>query len=115
MGIDKLPFRRPDVWLAQMPPFLAQYGVTIVYVLGVIEILIALLLFTKLFRIGAIGATGILIGAISTLGWNDIAARDIGLLFSAVSLLLPWEQHITAASIVSSYRNLLRGAPPTHK
>jgi len=115
MGIDKLPFMRPEIWLTQMPKFLSQYGVTIIYVLGIVEIVIGILLLTKLFRIGALGAAGILIGAIWTLGWNDIAARDVGLLLGAIALLLPWEPHVTATSIVSSYRNLLRGKPPVHK
>ncbi|MBI4146725.1 DoxX family protein [Candidatus Woesearchaeota archaeon] len=113
MGVDK--FARPDVWLVQMPEFLRVYGLNFMFVLGGIECLIGLLLLVRsYFRLGALGAVVILVGAISTLGVNDIAARDVGLLFGAVALLLPWEHHLTPRSVVRNYLSMLKGKPPGH-
>ena len=110
MGVDK--FLRPDVWQIQMPPFLEQLGVQFIFVLGSIEVLLALLLVTnRFYRLGALGCVVILIGAIGPVGINDIAARDVGLLASAFALLLPWEHQLRPRAILRSYTNLLKGRP----
>lgn len=108
MGVDK--FLRPDVWLIQMPPVLQDVGINVIFALGVVEVIIALMLLTKRFYVlGALGSAAILAGAIMTMGVNDIAARDIGLLFSSLALLLPWEHHMTPKSIMKGYMGLLKG------
>ena len=110
MGVDK--FLRPDVWQIQMPPVLQGLGVNFIFALGAIEVVIALMLLSKrFFRLGAIGSTVILAGAIMTMGVNDIAARDAGLLFASLALLLPWEHHMTPRSIMKGYMGLLKGKP----
>lgn len=109
MGADK--FSRPAVWLIQMPSQLQGFGEQGMFVLGALEVLIALLLVTRFFRIGALGASAILVGAIYTMGINDIAARDAGLLAAALALLLPWEHHLTSKKIMQNYVGLLKGKP----
>lgn len=110
MGVDK--FLRPDVWLIQMPPVLQDLGLNVIFVLGAVEVIIALMLLSRRFYVlGAIGSTAILAGAIMTMGVNDISARDAGLLFSSLALLLPWEHHMTPKSIMKGYVNLLKGKP----
>lgn len=110
MGVDK--FLRPDVWLIQMPPVLQDLGATFILVLGGIELVLALMLLTsRFFRLGALGCTAILAGAIMTMGVNDIAARDAGLLFASFALLLPWEHHLTPKSIMKNYIGLVKGKP----
>ncbi|MBS3147958.1 hypothetical protein J4219_03685 [Candidatus Woesearchaeota archaeon] len=104
MGVDK--FLRPDVWVIQMPPQMAS--TQIVSVLGGLEILIGVLLLTKMYKFGALGASGILVGAIGTLGLNDIAVRDFGLLLSALSLLFQTHKGIEPKDILRSYTDLFK-------
>lgn len=104
MGVDK--FLRPDVWLIQMPPQLAFAN--FVSFLGGAEILLGLLLLSKLYRLGALGSAAILVGAIGTMGVNDIAVRDFGLLLSAVSLLFPGHKGIEPKDILRSYSDLFK-------
>ena len=104
IGVDK--FVRPAIWLVQMPPQLAFANV--VAVLGGIEVIIGLMLLTKMYRFGAIGAAGILVGAIATMGVNDISARDFGLLLSAVSLLFSGHKGIEPKDILRSYTDLFK-------
>ena len=104
MGVDK--FLRPDVWLVQMPQQLAS--AQIVSVLGGVEILIGVLLLTKMYRFGALGASGILVGAIGSMGLNDIAVRDFGLLLSAVSLFFHPHKGIEPKDILRSYTDLFK-------
>ena len=110
MGVDKL--LRPDVWLIQMPPFMQSLGINIIFVLAAAEIIIAFLLLTnRFYRLAAFGCVGILAGAIMTMGMNDIAARDAGLLFASFALLLPWEHHMTPRTIMKGYMGLVKGKP----
>jgi len=108
MGVDK--FLRPDVWLIQMPPVLQDAGLNVIFALGAVEVILALLLLSsRFFRLAAFGCVAILAGAIMTIGINDIAARDAGLLFASFALLLPWEHHVTPKSIMRNYVGLLKG------
>ena len=106
-GVDK--FLRPDIWVVQMPEFLQLYGVDFIFFLGASELVIGVLFLSKkYFRIGALGAVGILIGAIGTLGWNDIAVRDAGLLVMAFSLMVPWTNHVTPKAVLAQYVDLMK-------
>jgi len=110
MGVDKL--LRPDIWLLQMPPALANLGTNFIFVLGAIEIILALMMLSnRFFRLAAFGCVVILSGAIMTLGINDIAARDVGLLFAALSLVAWFDHHMTPRTIMRGYVGLLKGKP----
>ncbi|PIR49454.1 hypothetical protein COU79_04810 [Candidatus Peregrinibacteria bacterium CG10_big_fil_rev_8_21_14_0_10_54_7] len=58
-------------------------------VLGVLEIAIAVMLVTQLRniqRIASLAAGAYIAGVLTQTGWNDIAARDIAILTSALAL-----------------------------
>jgi len=104
-GIDK--FVHPDFWLVQAPKVLQGYGHNFIFLLGLIELVVGLVLLSKHFRWGAFVASGMLAFIIVVvLGFNDVAVRDLGLLLCALSLLIPDERHVSSKSVI----NLLRGA-----
>jgi hypothetical protein len=60
-------------------------------IFGVIELGLAVLLVIPIRRVRQVAAALIifhLLGVLSQVGWNDVGVQDIGLLLSAVSLLL---------------------------
>ena len=91
-GIDK--FINPLIWIGWIPPWmdglLGMSKDVWLRIIGVVEITIALLLVIPVVRIRKIG-TGIaiiyLLGILSQTGFNDLGARDFGLLMSALALL----------------------------
>lgn len=92
-GIDKLV--HPVVWIGWMPPWMEGLGgftsVEWLKAVAVGEIVIGVLMlipFRALQKVGAFLAALHLIAVLTQTGWNDIAVRDIGLLFMAMSLLL---------------------------
>ncbi|MEK6963759.1 MAG: DoxX family membrane protein [Nanoarchaeota archaeon] len=90
-GIDAL--LNPGVWSTLVPKWiLSLSGLsadTFMYFNGVIEIILGLLLLVGLWaRLIAALTACLLLGIIFTLGYGDLAVRDMGLLFGAISLVL---------------------------
>jgi len=88
-GIDK--FFHPKLWSAYMPPWFS--GIlpielfTFIYLLGVFEIIVGVLVLIGLYtRSAAIISAAFLLGIIASLGFNDIVIRDAGLLFLALGI-----------------------------
>ena len=92
-GIDKLV--EPYLWIQWIPPWMDGLGgvrsnvwLTII---GVVEILFALLLLIPKRRVQQVAVVlmiGHLIGVLTQTGWSDIGVRDFGLLLSGAALLL---------------------------
>ena len=95
-GIDK--FVHPILWVGFLPLWMnGMMGIendAWIIIIGVLEVVLALLLIIPVSIIRKIGTILIalhLLGIIWQVGWNDVAVRDIGLMLSAVALffLLP--------------------------
>ena len=91
-GIDK--FLSPIVWIGWIPQwmegFLSLHRDAWLRVIGLTELLLALLILIPVQKIRQIGVILICIHLIAILtqtGWNDIGVRDAGLLLSALALL----------------------------
>ena len=92
-GIDK--FLSPLLWIGWIPEWLnGALGAskeTWLRIIGVIEILSAIGLLLPIRRLRQLACIGMmlqLLGILSQTGWNDVAARDINILLSALALLL---------------------------
>ena len=90
-GLDKLI--HPLLWLGWIPKTIINLipfsGNTFIYILGVVELVLGVLLIVGfLVRIVALFTALNLIGVIVSIGFNDIAVRDFGLLIMAVSLAI---------------------------
>ncbi|MEK7590913.1 MAG: hypothetical protein AAB489_01765 [Patescibacteria group bacterium] len=91
-GINK--FMHPLVWIGWIPPWTdGLLGISKdvwLRIVGFMEILIAFLLVVPIRRLRQMGA-GLaileLLGILSQVGFNDIGARDFGLLINALALL----------------------------
>ena len=90
-GIDK--FVHPLHWIGWLPPWLdglAGFDKNAwLQIIGVTETVIgvAVLIPVRIIqKIGALLGVIHLAGIVSQVGWNDIAVRDIGLLFMTVAL-----------------------------
>ena len=91
-GLDKL--RNPILWTGFLPLWmdgLFQVGKdSWIIVVGVVEMLFALLLLIPVRRVRQVAALLMalhLVAVLIQVGWNDIGVRDSGLLFSSVALL----------------------------
>ena len=85
----------PELWIQWMPSWIdGMMGLTKarwLTVIGISEVLLALLLlfpFRRVRQIGAILVCLHLVGIITQVGWNEIGIRDIGLLAGAIALLM---------------------------
>jgi len=92
-GLDKL--RSPILWSGFLPLWmdgLFQVGNdSWIVVIGILELLFALLLLVPIRRIrqtAAILIAAHFTGIIWQVGWNDVGVRDIGLLMSDVALMI---------------------------
>lgn len=89
-GIDK--FFHTQAWMNWIPPkltFILPISTqTFTYILGIIEMTIGLFIFLGfLTRIFALLASLNLLAIIITVGFNEIAARDIAILAASISLI----------------------------
>ncbi len=85
-GISQLI--NPENWLAWFPTLNFIEPLTLIFVNGIVDLIIGfLLLIGLLTRIIAFLAVLHLVGVIFTLGYNDIAIRDFGLLLASLSVL----------------------------
>lgn len=90
-GIDK--FVSPLIWIGWLPSWMdGLLGLgksTWIQIIGAAEIIIAVLLFIPVRivqKTGALLAVLHLAAVLTQTGWNDVAVRDIGLLFMTVAL-----------------------------
>ena len=89
-GIDA--YLNPGVWSSLIPNWILSIShlsaFTFMYLNGALEIILGILLLIGLWtRLVASITILFLVGIIITLGYNDIAVRDFGLLLAAVSLI----------------------------
>lgn len=80
-----------DYWVALLPGYVSQFIEPQIMMLmtGVFDFVFGLLLLLGLFtRISALLMALHLIGVIITLGYNDIAVRDFGLLLATIGIFL---------------------------
>jgi len=90
-GIDK--FFNPSIWSRWIPEWFASFlfveEFTFVYMTGVFEALIGLLLLIGLYtRLTAGIAAAMLMVIAASLGYNDIMIRDLGLAFMSMSIMM---------------------------
>lgn len=93
-----------DFWMGFIPPWMESILPisvnSFLYIQGFIETLIGILLIIGLLvRLSAFVAALILITIILTLGFNDLALRDFGLLMMALSLTILGSGRLTIKSI----------------
>ena len=89
MGIDI--WVHTDYWVTLLPGYVSQFIEPQIMMLmtGVFDFVFGLLLLLGLFtRISALLMALHLIGVINTLGYNDIAVRDFGLLLATIGIFL---------------------------
>lgn len=89
MGIDI--WVHTDYWMTWLPGYVSQFIEPQIMMLmtGVFDFVFGLLLLLGLFtRISALLMALHLIGVINTLGYNDIAVRDFGLLLATIGIFL---------------------------
>ncbi|HLD05288.1 MAG TPA: DoxX family membrane protein [Candidatus Nanoarchaeia archaeon] len=89
-GIDAL--LNPGVWSTLVPKWILGWSHlsadTFMYLNGVIEIILGLLLLIGLWtRLAAMLTACLLLGILLSLGYGDLAVRDFGLFLGAISLL----------------------------
>ncbi len=92
-GIDK--FLHPLLWIGWIPPWMdGLLGMTKdvwLQIIGGMEMLFALLLLIPIRPIQKTGAALMalnLIGILTQVGWNDMGARDFGLMMMSIALFL---------------------------
>ena len=82
----------PSGWLGYLPDFVLGFGIspsTFILLNGIFDLLIGLLLVFGLFlRIASAFGILHLAGIIFSLGWNDVAVRDLGLMIVLISVFL---------------------------
>jgi len=78
-------------WLAWFPSWIESFGVeltTVILITGIFNLIIGGLLLLGLFtRLAALLGILHLVGVITTIGYNDIAIRDFGLLLALIGVL----------------------------
>ena len=100
-GIDK--FFNPDIWGSYVPSTFANllpFNLnTFMYLNGIFEIIIAILLFPqKTRRSAALLSVLFLVGIIISLPWSEISVRDVGLLFMALALFFEKPKEVITPS-----------------
>lgn len=94
-GIDK--FIHPNYWIQAWVPqwavdLVGSFGLgatQLIYVLGVVEILIAVSIATGVFiKIASLLALALIVGIVILHGFGEIAVRDIGLMGGLLAIIL---------------------------
>ena len=88
-GVDK--FFHPFPWSQYIPPWftslLPMKAFTFIYLMGVFESIVGLLVLLGLFtRLASVLSALLLLGIIGSLGYNEIMVRDAGLFFLALGI-----------------------------
>lgn len=90
-GVDK--FVHPQLWIDWMPMWMdGIFGISNhgwMYITGIAEIIFAFMLIIPIRTIrqaGALLCVLHLVAVLTQTGWNDVAVRDIGLLFMSLGL-----------------------------
>ena len=89
IGIDQL--LKPDLWASYFPDWITTFSSisTFVTLNGIFDAAIgAFLLLGLLTRLVSAIAVLHLLGVIYTLGYNDIAIRDLGILIAAIAVFM---------------------------
>lgn len=94
-------FLDPDFFVKVIPPFLMDFAMPIVYISGVVEIVIGLLLFTKKYqRMGALAFMSLMLFFLPLHIWDVFAENPftgsqqnalIRLVMQFVLIALPWK------------------------
>ena|SRR3989344_6937090 len=81
----------PEGWFGYLPSFVLNTGVsasTFILFNGIFDLVIGLLLILGLFlKVASVLGILHILGIVYSLGWNDVAVRDIGLLIVLISVL----------------------------
>lgn len=86
-------FVSPESWATYVAPVIAKFlpfsTVTLMYVMGVLETVVGVMLIIGIFtQVAALLASLQLLAIVTTTGWSDIVVRDIGLLLASLALTL---------------------------
>lgn len=94
-------FLEPDFFVKVIPPFLMDFAMPIVYISGVVEIAIGILMFTKKYqKIGALAFMGLMLFFLPLHIWDVFAENPftgsqqnalIRLVMQFVLIALPWK------------------------
>ena len=84
-------FVNPSSWEGYLPAFVVSNfnAATFIFLNGVFDSLIGTLLISGVFvRVSSLLGIVHLLGIVFSLGWNDVAVRDIGLLIVLIAVFL---------------------------
>jgi len=89
----------PNYWAGYLPSYTLNFGVSsglIIFLNGILDLFIGvgivLGIYLRFFSV--LGILRILV-IIFSLGWNDVAVRDIGIIFALVSIFLNGEDNFS--------------------
>lgn len=108
-GIDK--FIHLQLWMAYMPvwltPYLPMSIEMFMYIQGVIEAVLGMFLIIGFWsRTSAFFCALLLAGIVFTLGYNEIAIRDFGLLLGALALSLREQERWSIDALLKENRKI---------
>lgn len=108
-------FKNPAAWTRMIPAFVQSLGIsatTAVYLNGIVEILLALLLLLGLFtRISAGLVVVHLANIILILGYGPTAARDVSIALATLAVFLNGPDDFSLDSYFAYRRSLARPLP----
>lgn len=82
-GVDK--FFHPDLWINYIPLWFPFASVSFIYVLGVVESLLGLLVLAG-FGLASLACALMLVPIMFSLGFNELFVRDFGLFCLALGI-----------------------------
>lgn len=96
-GIDQV--FKPAKWLVWLPEFTPIEPNTLIFIIGIFNFVVGALLLAGVFiRIAAVLGGLHLIGVIFSIGYNDVAIRDFGLLMMAVYLAITKKHYFSLSN-----------------
>jgi uncharacterized membrane protein YphA (DoxX/SURF4 family) len=100
-GIDQLV--NPENWVIWLPSFIYGFGIDVInliYVNGVFDLVIGVLLLAGIYTriISFIGILHLL-GVILSMGYNEVAVRDLGILLVLISIFLQGSDSLCIESL----------------
>ncbi|RMD67476.1 DoxX family membrane protein [Candidatus Pacearchaeota archaeon] len=103
-GVEQTLFS--EKWFAWTPTFISNFGLdraSFWLLVGTFNFIVGLLLvFGFITRISAALAALHLLGVVASIGYNDVAVRDIGLFFLALAVLLNGPDRFSLDKFLSS-------------
>ncbi len=80
---------QPEIWSSLVPSLIPISGNTVIIIMAIFQVLMAILLIIGLFtRLASLLLAISMIPIIMSLGYNDIAVRDLGIFTALLSLSL---------------------------